>query len=658
MTARDLATAGLERAAAAAAERGVTVPPLSGKLLRPQTALAFVPGGGEDGLDDRFWLGCLAVQMAHEASLQHDDVIDGGRGRRSRDTVMAAEGAGAALLKGDLYLAGSYRVARMTGSDGFLDDYVEAVEATVRGECLQAGLKDRPGLPGYEAAVRAKSGALFGAAAALGSRVGVAGAGTARGRSAERLRDLGAEVGAFYQMVDDFLDYCPSARTGKPKLQDFRNRVWTFVLDDADPDWFDRSPDEAVAAFLHEGGESSLAGRALRRVGARRVWLEDALADAGARVELIAMVRGWHERCRKAVESDASGSARLPAGHALNADARDRMPGPSLPSAAALVEARARALGHPREWRRFFARNSRSFSFASALFPAEERRAVRGIYAFCRFTDDLVDQSRDSAPRTHELLDAWIEIARAAYEGRLTDVPLADVVMGDAARRRIPFSLATELVKGVRMDVEPRDYATMEELRRYTHRVASVVGAWMTMAFGVRDPWVIDRAHELGHAMQLTNIVRDVGEDLDMGRLYLPLDRMRRHGITVDGLRSGRQALLNGAAADAGVRAAETGAGAFLGAGYRDLLEELMSKADAAYAAAYEAMPALPTGFRRAVAVAAQVYRGIHGEVRANGYNNLTLRAHTSLPRKFALGRQGLGRLRFASVRPELAGAG
>jgi phytoene synthase len=116
--------------------------------------------------------------------------------------------------------------------------------------------------------------------------------------------------------------------------------------------------------------------------------------------------------------------------------------------------------------------------------------------------------------------------------------------------------------------------------------------------------------------MQLTNILRDVGEDLRAGRLYLPLDRLDRHGVDRD--------LLEAKARE----------GSPMFPGYRRLLEELMAQADADYDAAFQAIPALPGFFQRPVAVAARAYQGIHQEIRKNGYDNLTRRASTSPLRK------------------------
>lgn len=612
--------AGLERAAAIAGRRGAEVPPVRGKLLRPHAALAFIPEVRRADLGDRFWLGCLAVQMAHEASLQHDDVLDRGTERRDAATVFARHGQGAALLAGDLYLTGAYRVAHMVRSEPFLAEFTDAVEATVRGERMQRELSAAANpAPLYGEVVRAKSGALFGVAAALPGWMGRTGRAGGTRISPIMLRELGIRLGAFYQTVDDLLDYCPDAGAGKPKLQDFANRTWTSALGDRGWDWFEQTPESAVAEFFRAG----MAERAAARVRLAGLALGADLRAAGADPALVDLVASWSDRCRRAVA------------HGLRAGSRPVVgtrPSTSSVTTAARIAARALALGPRASWGRYFAHHSRSFSLASLLFPSEERRLVREIYAFCRFTDDLVDETdrpngaRAPAARLHRTLDVWEEICRAAHAGERTDVPLADVVMGGMAQRGIPFDLAAELVEGVRMDVEPRAYRSLEELREYTYRVASVVGIWLTRAFGVSDPWVLERAHALGHAMQLTNIVRDVGEDLALGRVYLPADRMARHGVARASLVRMR-------------------AGAEIRPGYVALLEEMMAHADAAYEASYEGIPHLPLFFQRPVTVAAQVYRGIHDRVRANGYDNLTLRAHTSLPDKVSRARQGLGRL-------------
>jgi phytoene synthase len=178
------------------------------------------------------------------------------------------------------------------------------------------------------------------------------------------------------------------------------------------------------------------------------------------------------------------------------------------------------------------------------------------------------------------------------------------------------------------MDLSPVEYADAAALRIYSYHVASVVGLWLTERFGIHDPWVLERAAAMGHAMQLTNILRDVGEDLHRGRLYLPLDRLAAHGVDPGELE----------------QAARTGAP--LPPGYPGLVEELLRYAEHDYQEAFPAIAALPDFFQRPVAVAAHVYRGIHTVIRKNGYDNLGRRAFTSLPRKGVLAGEALLALR------------
>jgi 15-cis-phytoene synthase len=279
----------------------------------------------------------------------------------------------------------------------------------------------------------------------------------------------------------------------------------------------------------------------------------------------------------------------------------------------------------------YFARHSRSFHFAARFFPAEERGRIARVYAYCRVTDDLADRPDAAAGVPAErVLEEWLRLSRRAYDGETTGVAFLDAVMGEMSGRGVPFRYAAELVEGMRMDLRGERYRTAAALRGYTYRVASVVGLWITELSGVRRPEVLERAASLGHAMQLTNIVRDVGEDWRAGRLYLPAELMDRHGVSE---------------AEIGVMARGERP---IGPGYRSLLEEVMETAEAEYRRAFAAIPALPPPFQRPVAVAARVYRGIHGEVRRLGYDNLRRRAHTSLPVKLGLASLALWELRAA----------
>jgi len=296
-----------------------------------------------------------------------------------------------------------------------------------------------------------------------------------------------------------------------------------------------------------------------------------------------------------------------------------------------------RTLAHPAERLAYLAEHGRTFRFAARLFPPPAREDASSVYAFCRLTDDLVDRQPDLPRETRlALLRSWEEAAWRAYRHPDTGIGVLDAAMGTMAARRVPFRYAADLIAGVRMDLEPATFATVEDLRLYTYRVASVVGLWVTELFGVRNPALLERAAALGHAMQLTNILRDVGEDLDRDRLYLPTGLLAAHGLSrthLDDLRQG----------DAPIPAA-----------YVEVCETLLTLAERQYAYASEALPALPAFFGRPVAVAARAYAGIHDAIRRNGYDNLRRRAHTTLPEKLWLGIRGVHALQSRRRRPVL----
>jgi phytoene synthase len=269
----------------------------------------------------------------------------------------------------------------------------------------------------------------------------------------------------------------------------------------------------------------------------------------------------------------------------------------------------------------YMAHHSRSFRLASLILPRADRERVERVYAWCRFTDNIADVLAPGAsPATAAAaLDDWVRRSEAAYHGEPSGLDVLDRVMGEMRAAQAPFALARTLASGVRSDLAFRPFPTSVELRDYTFSVASVVGLWLCHLFGVRESWMLSRAAALGHAMQLSNILRDVGDDLRDGRVYIPLDHLDAHGLTVEDLRgyaSGR--LLDGR--------------------YASLIEQLMREAEDDYALAREAIPRLPRAFARSVATAAAVYEGLHDAIRANGYDNFRHRARVSLPGKLVLG--------------------
>jgi len=622
---------------------GIPEPAVGGKMLRPLMARA-AAGSGEPSAE--VLRGALAIQMVHEASLLHDDILDDCALRRGEASLAARAGAAAALVEGDHLLTSAYRVAASTGSLAFVECFSRAVERTVAGEKAQARAAGRWLTEAeYREIIAGKSGELFGCAASLAAHLRSDPAAAARDQA------LGARTGEIYQMVDDFLDLCPSARLGKPPLLDLRQRKWTWPLAEsgalAFPDPSDLSEFDAFVAALfrpERGGAPSPMSRARDRLVARvNALIDDWRTEHPADDLVPGFLASWLALVNETLarEEAAAGypggpprNTALPEGQQMEGDSSGGVRGEEVvevlsdAEASAAVHGEAVALGGPGGWQASFARHARTFRFAARLFPAEQERLVSGVYAFCRFTDDLVDHAPDPDPRVLEArLGAWTGLVRRAWSHQDTGIPLLDEVMGETARRGVPALYAEELIRGVAMDLEPADYPDMLALRGYSYRVASVVGLWLTELFGTHAPVVLRRAEALGHAMQLTNILRDVGEDLERGRLYLPLDRMAAHGV-------------DRAALDAATR------GGGLPKGWTALMEELLAHAEADYDLAFEAIPALPVFFQRPVAVAARVYGGIHDEIRKNGYDSLTRRAWTRFPTKLRLGGRALLELR------------
>lgn len=608
---------GLEAAAVPLRAEGVPVPALDGKLLRPLVAFGLVPPALRDRLDLRFWSGALAVQMVHEASLVHDDILDEAAERRGRATVVARAGVGPALVLGDHLLTGAYRAAAATESPEFLARFIEAVERTVAGEVAQArGAGRALTEEEYLDVVTGKSGALVGAAAGLGGAV------LGLGDVEERVR-LGRELGAVYQQVDDLLDCCPAADTGKPPLQDYRQRKWTWVMGAAGVTGFELSDAEFLRALFEArpGGESAMrrALAVLRRRGDQL--LQRALEVSPGDTVVAAILDGWLEAATRGVlaQEQALGLAEL------------RVVRGAPPSPEAQVAALARSVGGPGAWPTYFGRHARTFRFASRLFPHEQAGLVAGVYAFCRFTDDLVDAPGDSvgADVVEAWLEAWAQMTRTAFEGHATGVPILDVVLGEAGRRGVSWRYPDALLAGVGMDLARSRYPDWAALEEYTFGVAGAVGGWITQLFGIHDEALLARAHALGHGMQLTNIARDVGEDWAMGRVYVPLELLREHALTPGDI--GRLMAARGP----------------LPRPWRDLTEALLRRAEERYAEAWPGIRALPGWYRRPVAVAAEAYKGIHAEIRRNDYDNLRRRASTSSSTKLVLAASGLAKAHF-----------
>ncbi|MBL8583468.1 MAG: phytoene/squalene synthase family protein, partial [Rhizobiaceae bacterium] len=177
---------------------------------------------------------------------------------------------------------------------------------------------------------------------------------------------------------------------------------------------------------------------------------------------------------------------------------------------------------------------SQSFYLASLLLPVAIREPAYAVYAFCRTADDLIDREQGGAEAIRELGTMLDRIYAGRPGSSFVERGFADVVSRFAIPRQVPEAL----IEGLAWDAASRRYDSLDDLKAYAVRVAGTVGLMMTLVMGRREPQVLARACDLGVAMQLTNIARDIGEDAANGRIYLPLDWMREAGIEPEAWRA------------------------------------------------------------------------------------------------------------------------
>ena len=184
-------------------------------------------------------------------------------------------------------------------------------------------------------------------------------------------------------------------------------------------------------------------------------------------------------------------------------------------------------------------REAKNFYYAFVALPKPRRNAICAIYAFMRKADDLADDETLSRDQRRRKLDAWLENWHAASRGVETKDHVFIAVLDAIRQFAIPLQLLDDLVAGTTMDLKtsegdaPDTYATFEDLYRFCYLVASVVGLVCIRIFGYSDPRAVKLAEETGIAFQLTNILRDVAEDAERNRVYLPLNELAAHNITV-----------------------------------------------------------------------------------------------------------------------------
>jgi 15-cis-phytoene synthase len=254
---------------------------------------------------------------------------------------------------------------------------------------------------------------------------------------------------------------------------------------------------------------------------------------------------------------------------------------------------------------------SKSFYAASLLLPKRLRRDAFALYAFCRQSDDLVDLG-SLGPAAIVELERRLDLAsRGTPRAHPVDRAFADVMF----RHGLPRALPAALIEGFAWDVDGRRYRTLEDLLDYAARVAGTVGAMMAVLMGTRSREALARATDLGLAMQLTNIARDVGEDARNGRIYLPLDWLAEEGVDSETW------LL---------------APAFT-PGIGRVVERLLSVAEVYYRRGEAGVAYLPGDCRTAIRAAARIYADIGDKLALAGHDSVTRRTFVSKSRKLAL---------------------
>lgn len=267
---------------------------------------------------------------------------------------------------------------------------------------------------------------------------------------------------------------------------------------------------------------------------------------------------------------------------------------------------------------------SLSFHTASRLLPARVRDPALALYAFCRLADDAVDEGDEKACAVLSLRDRLDLVYAGTPRNARADRAFAAVVEDFEMPRALPEAL----LEGLAWDAMGKRYRSLSDLYEYSARVAAAVGAMMSVLMGVREAGALARACDLGVAMQLTNIARDVGEDAHAGRMYLPLDWLDEAGLTPEGIFANPEPIPE----------------------IRRMVARLLADADRLYLRAEAGIGYLPPSARPGIYAARHIYAGIGRVIRKNGHDSVTLRARTSTLAKLGWLAQSVTQAGFSTV--------
>jgi 15-cis-phytoene synthase len=269
----------------------------------------------------------------------------------------------------------------------------------------------------------------------------------------------------------------------------------------------------------------------------------------------------------------------------------------------------------PTEAEQLMASHARTFRFATRFLPPEYRSETIELYSFFRTLDDLVDENGsdlESRRIVEKQLAYWEEWFLDRMRTPAPDLQVGQRIAGVVDRKRIPLNLMLDFLEGLRTDVELRSFTSRFDVERYSYQVASTVGISMAHVFRTVHPEAIEAARALGIAMQLTNILRDVGGDLARNRLYLPRELLDSHNLTRDEIETMWR---RGSGPDPRLQR---------------VMREMIEWADHYYTVGIIGIRFLPGDVRMPILIAARLYQQILRELEATHYDSLRNRAFTT----------------------------
>jgi phytoene synthase len=258
-----------------------------------------------------------------------------------------------------------------------------------------------------------------------------------------------------------------------------------------------------------------------------------------------------------------------------------------------------------------------SFYYSFLYLPSEKRRAITALYAFCREVDDIVDECTEESVARMKL--AWwrqeIASVYSAEQGKKPSHPVAKSLVAVIKTINLSASQLIEIIDGMEMDLDCNRYADFSTLQLYCHHVAGVVGQLSAEIFGYQDPKTLEYAHNLGLAFQLTNIIRDVGEDARRDRIYLPEDELAQFGVSSEDILHSRES-----------------------DNFRQLIEFQIERAENYYTQAFAALPAEDRKNQRPGFIMAGIYRALLEEIKDDACQVMRQRVSLTPIRKLWIG--------------------